>query len=101
MQELMARALVAHTMAQSIWELLALIGPFAIVFGAGAILVIGPIVKAQGDRYQHQPIRGDEAPAHTNGSTKPSRAAASSEPSETEVAASSGTPGEENPTPHH
>jgi hypothetical protein len=99
MQELMARAVLAHTMAQSIWEILALIGPFAIVFGAGAVLVIGPIVRSQGERYQHHPIRGDEKPAPTNGNTRPSRAAAPSEPSESSVAASQETAGEENPTP--
>jgi hypothetical protein len=78
-------------MMQSIWEMLALIGPFAIVFGAGAVLIIGPIVRHGGERYQHHPIRGDEQPPHTNGSTKPSRAAASSGPTEEDqVAASSG-----------
>jgi hypothetical protein len=98
MHELLAGAILAHSMAQSTFELLALLGPFAIVFGAGALLVIGPIIRTQGDRYQHQPIRGDEKPASTNGhSTKPSRAAASSQPTEEDqVAASSGTsPGEE------
>jgi hypothetical protein len=103
MHEVMAGALLAHTMAQSTLELLALIGPFAVVFGAGAVLVIGPIVRSQGERYQHQPIRGDENPAHSNGKnghTKPSRAAASPvhHTEEDQVAASSGTaPGEESP----
>jgi hypothetical protein len=98
MHELLAGAILAHSMAQSTLELLALMGPFAIVFGAGAILVINPIIRSQGDKYQHKPIRGDEKPLQTNGhSTKPSRAAASSEPTEEDqVAASSGTaPGEE------
>jgi hypothetical protein len=101
MHVVMAGALLAHSMAQSTLELLALIGPFAVVFGAGAILVIGPIIRSQGDKYQHQPIRGDENPAHTNGSnghTKPSRAAASvvDHTAEDQVAASSGKPpGEE------
>jgi hypothetical protein len=95
MQEVLARAVLAHSMAQSIWEMLALIGPFAIVFGAGAVLVIGPIVRPQGERYQHRPIRGDETAPPTNGSTKPSRAATSSGPPETQVAAPSGTPPEE------
>lgn len=98
MHELLAGAILAHSMAQSTLELLALLGPFAIVFGAGAILVINPIIKSQGDKYQHTAIRGDEKPLHTNGnSTKPSRAAASSGPTEEDqVAASSGTtPGEE------
>jgi hypothetical protein len=96
MQEMiLARAILAHSMAQSVWEMLALIGPFAIVFGAGAVLVIGPIVRNQGERYQHRPIRGDEAPPPTNGSAKPSRAAASSGPPESQVAAPSGTLPEE------
>ena len=97
MLELLAGAIPAHTSVQSLFELLALLGPFAIVFGAGAVLVIGPIIKSGGERYQHQAIRGDEKPQHTNGSTKPSRAAASSGPTEEDqVAASSGTtPGEE------
>ena len=101
MHEVLARAVLAHTMAQNIWEILALIGPFAIVFGAGAVLIIGPLVRHGGDRYQHRPIRGDEKPPQTNGSTKPSRAAASSEHSGGQVAASSGTaaPGEEVQTP--
>jgi len=98
MLELLAGAIPAHTSVQNVFELLALLGPFAIVFGAGAVLIIGPIVRSQGERYQHQAIRGDEKPQHTNGnSTKPSRAAASSVPTEEDqVAASSGTtPGEE------
>lgn len=99
MHEALARALPpAHTMAQSVWELLALIGPFAIVFGAGAVLVIGPIIRSGGERYQHHPIRGDEKPPHTNGSTKPSRAATPSERSEPTVAASSGSPPQEEET---
>jgi hypothetical protein len=97
MHELLAGALLAHSMAQSTFELLALLGPFAIVFGAGVLLVIGPIIRSGGEKYQHHPIRGDEKPLHTNGnSTKPSRAAASSGPTEEDqVAASSGTAGEE------
>ena len=97
MHEPLAGAILAHSMAQSTFELLALLGPFAIVFGAGVLLVIGPIIKSGGERYQHHPIRGDEKPAHTNGSTKPSRAAASAvNTEEDQVAASSGTtPGEE------
>jgi hypothetical protein len=55
MHEALAQAILAHTMAQSSLELLALIGPFAVVFGAGAILVIGPVVRSQGERYV-QPI---------------------------------------------
>jgi hypothetical protein len=100
MQEVLTRAVLAHTMAQNVWEIMALVGPFAIVFIAGAVLIIGPLIRHGGDRYQHHPIRGDEKPPQTNGSTKPSRAAASSEHSEGQVAASSGTaPGEDVQTP--
>jgi hypothetical protein len=52
----LAQAILAHTMAQSSLELLALIGPFAVVFGAGAVLVIGPVVRSQGERYVQRPI---------------------------------------------
>ena len=70
------------------------------ILGIGAVLIIGPLVRHHGERYQHHPIRGDEKPPQTNGSTKPSRAAASSEHSEGQVAASSGTaPGEDVQTP--
>jgi hypothetical protein len=98
MHLLLAGAILAHSMAQSTLELLALLGPFAIVFGAGILLVIGPIIRTQGEKYQHHPIRGDEKTPHSNGSngsngsTKPSRAAASSaHTEEDQVAASSGT----------
>lgn len=94
MHEVFAPGILAHSMAQSIWEMLALVGPFAIVFGAGAVLIIGPIVRHGGERYQHRPIRGDETETHSNGSSKPSRAAASSGPPESRVAASSRTPPE-------
>jgi hypothetical protein len=56
----LAQAVLAHTMAQSTVELLALIGPFALVFGAGAVLVIGPVVKSQGERYLAQPVTATE-----------------------------------------
>jgi hypothetical protein len=58
MSHLLAQAVLAHTMAQSTLELLALIGPFAIVFGAGAVLVIGPMVRSQGENVGHQPAGG-------------------------------------------
>jgi hypothetical protein len=56
MHQALAQAILAHTMAQSTVELLALIGPFALVFGAGAVLVIGPVVKSGGERYRQQPM---------------------------------------------
>jgi hypothetical protein len=52
----LAQAVLAHTMAQSTIELLALIGPFALVFGAGAVLVVRPVIKAGGERYLTQPV---------------------------------------------
>jgi hypothetical protein len=56
-----------HTVTQDPWELLALVGPFGAVFGAGVILVIIPIVRAGGDRYQHRELRGDEEKPYSNG----------------------------------
>jgi len=60
MHHALAQALLAHTMAQSTLELLALIGPFAIIFGAGAVLVIGPMVRGQGERYSAHPATAAE-----------------------------------------
>jgi hypothetical protein len=60
MHQLLAQAVLAHTMAQSTLELLALIGPFAVIFGAGAVLVLGPVVKSGGERYsEHQATATD------------------------------------------
>ena len=56
-----------HVPATDPWEVLALVGPFGVVFGAGVILVIIPIVRAGGDRYQHRELRGDEQKPHANG----------------------------------
>jgi hypothetical protein len=57
-----AMTLVAflHVVTGDPWELVALIGPFSIVFGAGIVLVIIPIVRAGGERYQHREYRGDD-----------------------------------------
>lgn len=55
-----AQAILGHTMAQSTVELLALIGPFALLFGMGSVLVINPIVKSQGERYEHRVDPGDD-----------------------------------------
>ena len=55
MHHALAQAVLAHSMAQSTLELLALIGPFAIIFGAGAVLVIGPVVRGQGECYSSHP----------------------------------------------
>jgi hypothetical protein len=55
MDHLISHAVLGHTMAQSTVELLALIGPFALLFGLGTVLVINPIVKSEGERYQQRP----------------------------------------------
>jgi hypothetical protein len=62
-------AILAHAMITDVWSMLALVGPFGILFGLGSILVIGPIVKAQGERYQHREITPEVKP-HTNGTSK-------------------------------
>ena len=56
-----------HAQMTDIWEVLALIGPFAIVFGAGVVLIIMPIVRAQGERYQHRELRAGEQETSANG----------------------------------
>ena len=62
--------ILAHPLTSNVWELLALVGPFGVVFGLGAILVIGPIIRAQGERYQHREIKPEEVKPHTNGTSK-------------------------------
>jgi hypothetical protein len=69
--------ILAHPMTSDVWELLALIGPFGIIFGAGVLLVIGPIIRSQGDRYRHKEVTPDKR-TPTNGthrSPRPSRSA--------------------------
>jgi hypothetical protein len=61
--------ILGHAMVTDVWSMLALVGPFGILFGLGAILVIGPIVKAQGERYQHREVKPEVKP-HTNGTSK-------------------------------
>ena len=56
-----------HAQTTDVWELLALVGPFTVVFGAGILLVIMPIVRAQGERYQHREHRPEEGEASRNG----------------------------------
>jgi len=56
-----------HAQTTDVWELLALVGPFTIVFGAGIVLVIMPIVRSQGERYQHREHRVEEDETHRNG----------------------------------
>ena len=56
-----------HTMAQSVLELAALIGPAAIIFGAGLFVVILPIVRAGGDRYQHVEYKARHVGSNGNG----------------------------------
>jgi hypothetical protein len=60
-------AALLHAQTADVWELLALVGPFTIVLGAGVVLVIVPIVRAQGERYEHRELRPDETEASRNG----------------------------------
>ena len=73
MHQVLAHAVLAHSMAQSTMELLALMGPFAIIFGAGAVLVVGPVVRSGGERYSpHQATATETPPAggeHPDGVT--------------------------------
>ena len=50
----MALLVYLHSPAQSVMELLALVGPTAVILGAGTFLVFIPIVRAGGERYQHK-----------------------------------------------
>lgn len=63
----MTLAVFLHLQPTDAWELLALIGPFAVVFGAGVCLIILPIVRAGGERYQHREYRAGEEPVPHNG----------------------------------
>jgi hypothetical protein len=64
----LAQALpLAHTMAQSTLEILALIGPFGVIFGAGAVLVLGPVVKSGGQRYSEHQATALETPPVAGG----------------------------------
>lgn len=56
-----------HTMAQSAMELLALIGPPAVIFGAGTFIVILPIVRSGGERYQHKEYEPHQVGHNGNG----------------------------------
>ncbi len=56
-----------HTMAQSAMELLALIGPAAVLFGAGMFIVILPIVRSGGERYQHKEYEPHQVGQNGNG----------------------------------
>jgi len=63
-----------HTMAQSAMELLALIGPAAVIFGAGTLVVIMPIIRAGGERYQHREHVPGEVPSNGHGHKQSSKA---------------------------
>jgi hypothetical protein len=65
MHHALAQAVLAHTMAQSTLELLALIGPFAVIFGAGAVLVIGPVIRDGQNRYSSPQATATEQGAAT------------------------------------
>ena len=64
-------AIYLHTMAQSVMELLALIGPAAVIFGAGTFVIILPIVRAGGERYQHKEVEAH--PVGSNGDSHGSK----------------------------
>ena len=63
----LALAAWLHLQTSDPWEIIALIGPFAIVFGAGIVLVIIPIVRSGGERYEHIEYRADEKQTARNG----------------------------------
>jgi len=63
-----------HTLAQSAMELLALIGPAAVIFGAGTLVVLMPIIRAGGDRYQHEEHVPGEVPSNGHGHRHASKA---------------------------
>lgn len=56
-----------HVLSSDPLEILALIGPFAVVFGAGIVLIIIPIVRSGGERYEHLEYRVDEKQLTRNG----------------------------------
>jgi len=56
-----------HSPAQSVMELLALIGPVAVIFGAGTFLIILPIVRAGGERYQHKEVEARQVGSNGDG----------------------------------
>jgi hypothetical protein len=63
----MTLAVFLHLQATDVWELVALIGPFAVVFAAGVSLIIVPIVRAGGEGYQHREYKAGEEPVRHNG----------------------------------
>lgn len=67
MTNAMTLAALLHAQTTDVWELLALVGPFTIVFAAGAVLVIIPIVRTQGERYQHRELDAGDVEASRNG----------------------------------
>lgn len=56
-----------HSATQSVMELLALIGPAAVIFGAGTLIVLLPIVRAGGERYQHDEYHAKQQGSNGNG----------------------------------
>jgi len=55
-------------------DLIALIGPVAVIFGVGAFLVIMPIVRLGGDRYQHEEYQARGVSSNGHGLGPGSRA---------------------------
>jgi len=66
-------------MAQSVMEVIALIGPAAVIFGAGAFLLIMPIVRSGGDRCQHEEYQAKDVSSNSNGFGPGSRAGTSAQ----------------------
>ena len=79
-------AALLHAQTADVWELLALVGPFTVVFGAGAVLVIVPIVRAQGERYEHREVRPEESKPSRNGNGTSDAEAEESRPGVDEAA---------------
>ncbi len=66
----MSLVILLHGEVADIWELAALIVPFGVIFGLGILLIIMPIVRAQGDPYMYREVKPDKRPAPPNGHGK-------------------------------
>ncbi len=69
MAGIMSLAVFLHVLSSDPWEVMALVGPFGVVFGAGIWLIIRPIVRSGGERYEHIEYRpdGKQVPPNGNG----------------------------------
>ncbi len=64
---ILSLAVFLHLQASDPWEIMALVGPFGAVFGAGIWLIIRPIVRSGGERYEHLEYRVDKDHIPRNG----------------------------------